>query len=62
VRIIYALYAIEVEAETTGHVLWGCPAAKAIWSLCGRKIKKRSMELEDFVFTVQDIIIRVLDS
>lgn len=33
-----------VEAETTGHLLWGCLAAKAIWSLCNRNIQKKKKD------------------
>jgi hypothetical protein len=42
-----------VEVETTGHVLWGCAATKAIWSMIGRKIQKRSIGDKDFVFIVE---------
>jgi hypothetical protein len=49
-----------VQAETTGHILWGCSAAKAIWSECNSKIQKRSSEHEDFLDIFSDLL-RVLD-
>jgi hypothetical protein len=49
-----------VQAETTGHILWGCSAAKAIWSVCNSKIHKRSSEHEDFLDIFSDLF-RVLD-
>lgn len=48
------------QAETTGHILWGCPAAKAIWSVCSSKIQKRSSEHEDFWDILSDLA-QVLD-
>jgi hypothetical protein len=30
-----------IEAEATGHVLWGCPATKDAWNICGSKIQKK---------------------
>jgi hypothetical protein len=42
------------EAETTGHVLWGCPTAKAIWSMCGSKIKKQCIANAESVFIVEE--------
>jgi hypothetical protein len=52
---------VQNQAETTGHILWGCPAAKAIWSMCrSSKIQKRSFEHEDFLAILSDLM-RVLD-
>jgi len=42
-------------AETTGHILWGCGTAKEVWSLCGWKIQKRSIEHEDFVAIIKSL-------
>lgn len=36
---LYPLRGIEAEAEATGHVLWGCPATKDAWNICGSKIQ-----------------------
>jgi hypothetical protein len=44
------------QTETTGHILWGCPAAKAIWSMCGSRIQKRSFEHEDFRAILSDLV------
>jgi hypothetical protein len=43
-----------VEAETIENVLWGCPAAKATWNMCGKKIQKSWIEHEEFVFIVEE--------
>lgn len=40
-------------AETTGHILWECGTTKDVWSLCGQKIQKRSIEHEDFVAIIE---------
>lgn len=41
--------------ETTGHVLRGCPAAQAVWSMCSSKIQKRSIAQEDFMLVVENL-------
>jgi hypothetical protein len=43
-------------AETTGHILWGCQAAKDVWSICGRKIQIRSIEHENFVAVIETLL------
>lgn len=45
----------EAEEETTNHVLWGCPAAGLIWSMCGSKIQKRCIVNEEFVFIIKEL-------
>lgn len=44
----------KIEAETTGHALWGCPIAKSIRGTCGKKIQKRFIVQDDFVLIVED--------
>jgi hypothetical protein len=36
------------EAETTGHVLWTCDAARAVWAESPRTIQKCAIEAKDF--------------
>jgi hypothetical protein len=43
--------------ETTGHVLWGCPVAKAVWSTCGGRIQKLCIEHVDFVVIFEIFIV-----
>lgn len=45
----------KVEAETTRHVLWGCPATKNAWSMCNSKIRKKCIEHDEFVYIVEDL-------
>jgi hypothetical protein len=44
-----------VEVETMGHVLWSYLAAKGIWSWCGSKIQKRSIENAKLVFILEEL-------
>ena len=36
-----------VKSKTLGHVLWSCPTAQIIWSMCGSKIQKGSIVHEE---------------
>ena len=38
-----------------GHVLWSYLAAKDIWSWCGSKIQKESIENAEFVFILEEL-------
>lgn len=50
---LYPIYG--VTPETSGHVLWSCPAASAVWGLCSSKIQKRSSYHEDFLLIMEDL-------
>lgn len=38
-----------IEAETSGHVLWSCDVARAVWGSCGGSIQKSSIVASDFL-------------
>jgi hypothetical protein len=38
-----------IEAETSGHALWSCEAARAVWGSCGGSIQKSSIVASDFL-------------
>lgn len=37
-----------IDAETTGHVLWWCATAQAVWGCCGGSINKSVVMKDDF--------------
>jgi hypothetical protein len=37
-----------IEAEMTGHALWWCDAAQAVWGICGGSINKSVVVKDDF--------------
>jgi hypothetical protein len=46
-KIHYVPYA-EQRRRLQGMFLWGCPGAKAIWSMCSSKIQIRCIKHEEF--------------
>ncbi|XP_040994321.1 uncharacterized protein LOC121240859 [Juglans microcarpa x Juglans regia] len=48
------------EAETTGHVLWGCNAAKDVWNQGARKVQKMSHH-NDIFFDIWSVMVDTLD-
>lgn len=44
-----------LEAETTGHALWSCPATRDASNMCKRKLQKSRVENEDFIHIVETL-------
>ncbi|KAF5470770.1 hypothetical protein F2P56_011261 [Juglans regia] len=47
------------EAETSGHVLWGCIAAKDVWGQGVKKVQKLSMQ-SDLIFDIWSRLVEIL--
>lgn len=49
------------ETETSGHALWSCDAARAVWSESPRAIQKCAIEANDFSYIFSHLCERLND-
>jgi len=47
--------------ETTGHILWSCLSTRDAWSICGKRLQKTSVENEEFIHIVEELLDKLDD-
>jgi hypothetical protein len=50
-----------VVVETTGHILWSCLSTRDAWSICGKRLQKTSVENEEFIHIVEELLDKLDD-